>query len=136
MGDPVEAAHALESTDTGADDEDVVAALGVVVVVAAAAEQHVVAVGTDRVVLERSTCVTLDEVGLTTALEPVVAFVTEQDVEGVAAEEEVVAGAGDDLAGIDRWVGKGAQLSETVASLVKKGRKTAASAPAAEGASA
>jgi small subunit ribosomal protein S16 len=38
-----------------------------------------------------------------------------------------------DLAGIDEWVGKGAQLSETVASLVAKGRRAAA-APAMEGA--
>lgn len=30
-----------------------------------------------------------------------------------------------DLEGIDAWVGKGAQLSETVASLVRKGRKAA-----------
>lgn len=41
-----------------------------------------------------------------------------------------------DIDGIDRWVGQGAQLSETVAALVKKGRKAAAAAPAAEGASA
>jgi len=39
-----------------------------------------------------------------------------------------------DLAGIDAWVGQGAQLSETVASLVRKGRKAAAAAPAAEAA--
>jgi small subunit ribosomal protein S16 len=36
-----------------------------------------------------------------------------------------------DLAGIDEWVGKGAQLSETVKSLVQKGRKAAAAAPTA-----
>lgn len=43
-----------------------------------------------------------------------------------------------DLAGIDAWLDQGAQLSETVASLVRKGRKAAATAaeaaPAAEGA--
>jgi len=39
-----------------------------------------------------------------------------------------------DLAGIDEWVGKGAQLSSTVASLVRKGRKSAAAAAATEGA--
>jgi len=43
-----------------------------------------------------------------------------------------------DLAGIEAWVDQGAQLSETVASLVRKGRKAAATAaeaaPAAEGA--
>ena len=40
-----------------------------------------------------------------------------------------------DLAGIETWVGKGAQLSDTVASLVRKGRKAAAAAaPAPEGA--
>jgi small subunit ribosomal protein S16 len=31
-----------------------------------------------------------------------------------------------DLAGIDRWLGKGAQMSDTVRSLVKKNRKAAA----------
>jgi len=36
-----------------------------------------------------------------------------------------------DLAGIDAWLGQGAQLSETVASLVRKGRKAAAAEPAA-----
>jgi small subunit ribosomal protein S16 len=42
-----------------------------------------------------------------------------------------------DLAGIDAWVGKGAQLSETVASLVRRGRKSqqaAAATAATEGA--
>ena len=39
-----------------------------------------------------------------------------------------------DLAGIDEWIGKGAQLSGTVASLVRKGRKSAAAAAATEGA--
>jgi len=38
-----------------------------------------------------------------------------------------------DLEGIDGWVGKGAQLSETVASLVRRGRKAAAAAPPAAG---
>jgi small subunit ribosomal protein S16 len=41
-----------------------------------------------------------------------------------------------DLAGIDEWVGKGAQLSETVKSLVQKGRKAAAAAPPASAAGA
>ena len=34
-----------------------------------------------------------------------------------------------DLAGIDGWLAKGAQLSETVASLVRKSRRAAAAAP-------
>lgn len=36
-----------------------------------------------------------------------------------------------DLAGIDGWVAKGAQLSETVASLVRRSRKAAAAVAAA-----
>lgn len=36
--------------------------------------------------------------------------------------------------GIEAWVAKGAQLSGTVASLVRKARKAAAAAPATEGA--
>jgi small subunit ribosomal protein S16 len=36
--------------------------------------------------------------------------------------------------GIDAWLAKGAQMSETVASLVRKARKAPAEAPAAEGA--
>ena len=32
--------------------------------------------------------------------------------------------------GIDAWLGKGAQMSDTVKSLVKRGRKAAAAAPA------
>ena len=39
-----------------------------------------------------------------------------------------------DVAGIDDWVAKGAVLSETVASLVRKARKAGTAAPAAEGA--
>ncbi len=37
-----------------------------------------------------------------------------------------------DLAGVDRWVGRGAQLSETVASLVHRVRRDRAAAPPAE----
>jgi small subunit ribosomal protein S16 len=37
-----------------------------------------------------------------------------------------------DLAGVDRWVGQGAQLSETVASLVQRIRRAGAAAPATE----
>jgi small subunit ribosomal protein S16 len=39
-----------------------------------------------------------------------------------------------DIEGIDAWVSKGAQMSETVASLLKKARKARAAAPAAESA--
>ena len=39
-----------------------------------------------------------------------------------------------DLAGIDAWVGQGAQLAETVAARGRKGRKAAAAAPATEAA--
>ena len=38
-----------------------------------------------------------------------------------------------DLEGIDGWLGKGAQLSETVASLVRRGRKAAAVTPVTGG---
>lgn len=37
-----------------------------------------------------------------------------------------------DLAGVDRWVGSGAQLSETVASLVQRVRREGAATPTTE----
>lgn len=37
-----------------------------------------------------------------------------------------------DLAGVDRWLGRGARLSETVASLVNRVRRNGAAAPTPE----
>ena len=85
---------------------DVVAALGVVVVLAGLTDEDVVARrGLRRVVEERRTVVTLQQVLPGATLDPVVATVAEHGVGALTGDDEVVAGAGERLvvvgAGVD-----------------------------------
>ncbi len=108
IGDEVEAEAAVEALGAFARDEPVVAAFAHVAVIAPAAIEHVVPVGVEWVVLERSEHVADHLVGLGATVNPVVADLAQQHVGGGATLEEVVSGAGENFAEI------GAQDDEVV----------------------
>ena len=102
---PVVAGRAGHLLDAGTGDTDVVATLEVVVVVPTLTDQDVVA-GDVVVVEEERRAVTDQEVGLVSALFPVVATVAEDGVDALAADGEVVAGAHEVLVAVGAAVGE------------------------------
>src|SRR4029077_18880873 len=98
MEGPVEAAGAGVAVDCRVLSHEVVAALGVVVVLARLTDEDVIA-GCDlrRVVEERRTVIALQQVLTGSALDPVIAAVTEHGVGTLTGNDEVIAGAAERL---------------------------------------